>query len=59
MELGSIIWIVIIGGMFYLMMKGGGCCGGHSKKEGHDHSGKGKTNEYGSGIDHDYKKGCH
>lgn len=30
MTIGTLIWIVIIGGVLYLMMKkGGGCCGGH------------------------------
>jgi len=38
MGFGSLIWIVIIGGIIYLVMRkdGGGCCGG-----GHDHGGNG------------------
>jgi len=38
--LGSIFWILAIGGLFYYMMRhGGGCCGGH------EHGGHGQHGE--------------
>lgn len=44
MGIGSLVWIVIIGGVIYLMMNrggsgGGGCCGGH------DHGNNGSNNQ--------------
>jgi len=49
MGFGSLIWIVIIGGIIYLMMRKGGCgcCGGghdHGGNGGHDHMSMGHNN---------------
>ncbi len=58
MGFGSLIWIVIIGGVIYLVMRGGGggCCGGHDHG-GHDHGGNGGHDQnapmgHNSGMDH-------
>lgn len=41
MTMGTIIWIVFIGGVFFMMMrKCGGCCGGHG---GRNHGGGGEA----------------
>ncbi len=40
MGMGTLIWVLLIGGVIFMMMKkgGGGCCGGHDHG-GHDHGG--------------------
>ncbi|NOX25584.1 MAG: YHS domain-containing protein [Deltaproteobacteria bacterium] len=55
MTMGTLIWIVLIGGAIFMMMRkgGGGCCGGGHDHGGHDHSGGGQTSEHdGGGMDH-------
>ncbi len=59
MEFGTIIWIILIGGMFYFMLKGGGCCGGHSHSSGDRKEDGSNTGESGTGTDRKHKKGCH
>ena len=58
MDIGTIIWIALIGGMLYFMLKGGGCCGGHSHGS-KDHKEDGSDTSDKDGKEHKPEKGCH